>query len=319
MSRDHCIPSVNAEDSLKGCNDPLGHYMISINRNFGGRLIMVKNLQDTTTLHNGVKMPWFGLGVFKVEEGPELVNAVKVAIKHGYRSIDTAAIYENEEGVGQGIREGLKEAGISREDLFVTSKVWNADLGYESTIAAYETSLKKLGLEYLDLYLIHWPVQGKYKEAWKALETLYKEGKVKAIGVSNFQIHHLKDVIKDAEVKPMVNQVECHPRLTQQEVQAFCKEQGIQLEAWSPLMQGELLDNEVLQEIATKYGKSVAQVILRWDLQNGIVTIPKSTKEHRIVENSSVFDFELTEEDMNRISDLNQNHRVGPDPDNFDF
>ncbi|MCY9140332.1 aldo/keto reductase [Peribacillus frigoritolerans] len=280
---------------------------------------MVNNLQDTTTLHNGVEMPWFGLGVFKVEEGPELVNAVKMAIKHGYRSIDTAAIYENEEGVGQGIREGLKEAGISREDLFVTSKVWNADLGYESTIAAYEKSLQKLGLEYLDLYLIHWPVEGKYKEAWRALETLYKEGKVKAIGVSNFQIHHLKDLMEDAEVKPMVNQVECHPRLTQKEVQAFCKEQGIQLEAWSPLMQGELLDNEVLQAIATKHGKSVAQVILRWDLQNGIVTIPKSTKEHRIVENSTVFDFELTEEEMNQIDGLNQNHRVGPDPDNFDF
>ncbi|MGG0410759.1 aldo/keto reductase [Peribacillus simplex] len=280
---------------------------------------MVKNLQDTTTLHNGVKMPWFGLGVFKVEEGPELINAVKVAIKHGYRSIDTAAIYENEEGVGQGIREGLKEAGISREDLFVTSKVWNADLGYESTIAAYEKSLKKLGLEYLDLYLIHWPVEGKYKEAWRALETLYKEGKVKAIGVSNFQIHHLKDLMEGAGVKPMVNQVECHPRLTQKEVQAFCKEQGIQLEAWSPLMQGELLDNDVLQAIATKHGKSVAQVILRWDLQNGIVTIPKSTKEHRIVENSSVFDFELTGEEMNQIEALNQNHRVGPDPDNFDF
>ncbi|PAL11954.1 aldo/keto reductase [Peribacillus simplex] len=277
------------------------------------------NLQDTTTLHNGVEMPWFGLGVFKVEEGPELVNAVKVAIKHGYRSIDTAAIYENEEGVGQGIREGLKEAGISREDLFVTSKVWNADLGYESAIAAYEKSLQKLGLEYLDLYLIHWPVEGKYKEAWRALETLYKEGKVKAIGVSNFQIHHLKDLMEDAEVKPMVNQVECHPRLTQKEVQAFCKEQGIQLEAWSPLMQGELLDNDVLQAIATKHGKSVAQVILRWDLQNGIVTIPKSTKEHRIVENSTVFDFELTAEEMNQIDGLNQNHRVGPDPDNFDF
>ncbi|MFK9116571.1 aldo/keto reductase [Peribacillus frigoritolerans] len=280
---------------------------------------MKMNLQDTTTLHNGVEMPWFGLGVFKVEEGPELVNAVKVAIKHGYRSIDTAAIYENEEGVGQGIREGLKEAGISREDLFVTSKVWNADLGYESAIAAYEKSLQKLGLEYLDLYLIHWPVEGKYKEAWRALETLYKEGKVKAIGVSNFQIHHLKDLMEDAEVKPMVNQVECHPRLTQKEVQAFCKEQGIQLEAWSPLMQGELLDNDVLQAIATKHGKSVAQVILRWDLQNGIVTIPKSTKEHRIVENSTVFDFELTAEEMNQIDGLNQNHRVGPDPDNFDF
>lgn len=280
---------------------------------------MVNSLQDTTTLHNGVEMPWFGLGVFKVEEGPELVNAVKVAIKHGYRSIDTAAVYANEEGVGKGIREGLNEAGIAREDLFVTSKVWNSDLGYESTLAAYETSLKKLGLEYLDLYLIHWPVEGKYKEAWRALETLYKEGKVKAIGVSNFQIHHLKDLLKDAEVKPMVNQVECHPRLTQKDVQAFCQDQGIQLEAWSPLMQGELLNHEGLQEIASTYGKSVAQVILRWDLQNGIVTIPKSTKEHRIVENASIFDFELTEEDMARINELNQNHRVGPDPDNFDF
>lgn len=280
---------------------------------------MVTNLQDTTTLHNGVKMPWFGLGVFKVEEGPELVNAVKVAIKHGYRSIDTAAIYGNEEGVGQGIREGLKEAGISREDLFVTSKVWNADLGYESTIAAYENSLNKLGLEYLDLYLIHWPVEGKYKDAWRALETLYKEGKVKAIGVSNFQIHHLKDVMEDAKVKPMVNQVEYHPRLTQKELQAFCKEQGIQLEAWSPLMQGQLLDNETLQAIAANHGKSVAQIILRWDLQNGTVTIPKSTKEHRIAENSSVFDFELTKEEMNQIDGLNQDHRVGPDPDNFDF
>lgn len=277
------------------------------------------NLQDKTTLHNGVKMPWFGLGVFKVEEGPELVNAVKTAIKHGYRSIDTAAIYENEEGVGQGIREGLKEAGISRKDLFVTSKVWNDDLGYESTIAAFETSLKKLGLDYLDLYLIHWPVEGKYKDAWRALETLYKEGRVKAIGVSNFQIHHLEDLMKDAEIKPMVNQVECHPRLTQKELKSFFQEQGIQLEAWSPLMQGQLLDNPDLLEIANKYNKSIAQVILRWDLQNGIVTIPKSTKEQRIVENASVFDFELTEDDMKRIDNLNENHRVGPDPDNFDF
>ncbi|WP_374721752.1 aldo/keto reductase [Peribacillus tepidiphilus] len=280
---------------------------------------MVKNLQDTTTLHNGVKMPWFGIGVFKVEEGPELVNAVKTAIKHGYRSVDTAAIYENEEGVSKGIQEGLKEAGISREELFVTSKVWNADLGYESTIAAYETSLKKLGLEYLDLYLIHWPVEGKYRDAWRALETLYKEGRVKAIGVSNFQIHHLEDLMKDAEIKPMVNQVERHPRLTQKELQAFCQNNGIQLEAWSPLMQGQLLDNEVLQEIADKHNKSVAQIILRWDLQHGVVIIPKSTKEHRIVENANVFDFELTKEEMQIIDDLNQNYRVGPDPDNFDF
>jgi len=282
-------------------------------------IMMAKNLQDTTTLNNGVKMPWFGLGVFKVEEGPELVNAVKTAIKHGYRSVDTAAIYGNEEGVGQGIQEGLKEAGISREELFVTSKVWNADLGYESTIAAYETSLKKLGLAYLDLYLIHWPVEGKYKDAWRALETLYKEGRVKAIGVSNFQIHHLEDLMKDAEIKPMINQVEYHPRLTQKELHAFCQANDIQFETWSPLMQGQLLDNEVIQEIANKYNKSIAQVILRWDLQNGVVTIPKSTKEHRIVENANVFDFELTKEEMEIIDGLNQNHRVGPDPDNFDF
>jgi len=280
---------------------------------------MIKNLQDTVTLHNGVKMPGFGLGVFKVEEGPELVNAVKIAIKHGYRSIDTAAIYGNEEGVGQGIRQGLKEAGISRENVFVTSKIWNSDLGYEATSAAYETSLKKLGLDYLDLYLIHWPVEGKYKEAWRALETLYKEGKVKAIGVSNFQVHHLKDLMEDAEIKPVINQVEYHPRLTQKELQAFCEKHHIQLEAWSPLMQGELLNNEVLTEIANKHNKSVAQVILRWDVQNGIITIPKSTKEHRIVENASIFYFELTKEEIERIDELNQNHRVGPDPDNFDF
>ncbi|WP_443028948.1 aldo/keto reductase [Sporosarcina sp. G11-34] len=279
----------------------------------------MKNLQSTTTLQNGVEMPWLGLGVFKVEEGPELVNAVKTAITHGYRSVDTAAIYGNEVGVGQGIREALKEISITRKELFVTSKVWNSELGYESTIAAYEESLTKLGLDYLDLYLIHWPVTGKYKEAWRALETLYKEGRVKAIGVSNFQIHHLEDLMKDAEIKPMVNQVEYHPRLTQKELQAFCQQHDIQLEAWSPLMQGQLLDNTDLQEIADKYGKSVAQVILRWDLQNGVITIPKSTKEHRIAENASVFDFELMADDMKRIDSLNENHRVGPDPDNFDF
>ncbi|MEL3962806.1 aldo/keto reductase [Lysinibacillus endophyticus] len=264
-------------------------------------------------------MPWFGLGVFKVAEGPELVNAVKTAIKHGYRSIDTAAIYQNEQGVGKGIEEGLKEAGISREQLFVTSKVWNTDLGYESTIAAYEESLKRLNLDYLDLYLIHWPVEGKYKEAWRAMETLYKEGKVKAIGVSNFQIHHLEDLFQDAEIKPMINQVEYHPKLTQKELHAFCKEHNIQLEAWSPLMQGHLLENETLKEIANKYNKTVAQIILRWDLQNGVVTIPKSTKEHRIVENATIFDFELTNEDMTIIDGLNENVRIGPDPDNFNF
>ncbi|MGG5738029.1 MULTISPECIES: aldo/keto reductase [Bacillus cereus group] len=279
----------------------------------------MKNLQSKAVLNNGVEMPWFGLGVFKVEEGPELVEAVKSAIKAGYRSIDTAAIYGNETAVGEGIRAGIEATGISREELFITSKVWNADQGYEETIAAYEESLKKLKLDYLDLYLVHWPVEGKYKDTWRALETLYKEKRVRAIGVSNFQIHHLQDVIKDAEIKPMINQVEYHPRLTQKELQAFCKEQGIQMEAWSPLMQGQLLDNETLQAIADKHGKTIAQVILRWDLQNGVITIPKSTKEHRIIANADIFNFELTKEDMEKIDALNQNHRVGPDPDNFDF
>ncbi|RNB84024.1 aldo/keto reductase [Brevibacillus nitrificans] len=280
---------------------------------------MTKHLQDTTTLYNGVKMPWLGLGVFKVEEGAEVVDAVRTAIRNGYRSIDTAAIYGNEEGVGEGIRLGMKDAGIAREDLFITSKVWNSDLGYESTLAAYETSLKKLGLDYLDLYLIHWPVEGKYKEAWRALETIYKEGRVKAIGVSNFHVHHLEDLMKDAEMKPMIDQIEFHPRLTQKELQAFCRENGIQMEAWSPLMQGQLLDHPVLKEIAERHQKSVAQVIIRWDLQNGVVTIPKSIKEHRIVENADVFNFELSADDMAKIDALNENFRVGPDPDNFDF
>ncbi|NEW06704.1 aldo/keto reductase [Paenibacillus sp. SYP-B3998] len=280
---------------------------------------MNTHLQATTTLHNGVEIPRLGLGVFKVEEGSELVHAVKLAIEHGYRSIDTAVIYGNEAGVGQGIREGIEAAGLSREDIFVTSKVWNADQGYESTLASFEESLQRLGLAYLDLYLIHWPVAGKYKQTWRALEKLYKEGRVRAIGVSNFQISHLEDLLKDAEVKPMINQVEYHPRLTQKELKAYCDEQGIQFEAWSPLMQGQLLDNPTLQEIATQYGKSIAQIILRWDLQHGVVTIPKSTKEHRIVENADVFGFELTSEDMDKIDGLNQDQRVGPDPDNFDF
>ncbi|MGC2842263.1 aldo/keto reductase [Bacillus velezensis] len=280
---------------------------------------MTTHLQAKATLHNGVEMPWFGIGVFKVEEGAELVNAVKTALVHGYRSVDTAAIYGNEEGVGEGIRQGLQEAGLKREDIFVTSKVWNADLGYEETLKAFDTSLEKLGLDYLDLYLIHWPVEGKYIDAWRALETLYRDGRIKVIGVSNFQIHHLKHLMKETEIKPMINQVEYHPRLTQKELLAFCTEQGIQLEAWSPLMQGQLLDHPVLQEIAEKYGKSAAQVILRWDLQNGVITIPKSTKKHRIEENANVFDFELSADDMKRIDDLNENLRVGPDPDNFDF
>ncbi len=275
----------------------------------------MKNLQSTTTLHNGVKMPWFGLGVFKAKEGEEVVSSVKAAIELGYRSIDTAAIYGNEEGVGLAI----SESGVAREELFITTKVWNSEQGYESTLAAFDESMRKLGLDYLDLYLVHWPLPavGKYKETWRALEKLYKDGRVRAIGVSNFHVPHLEDLINDCEVVPMVNQVEYHPRLTQKELHEFCKKNQIQLEAWSPLMQGQLLDNPTLAEIGQKYGKSVAQVILRWDLQNEVVTIPKSVNPVRLKENADIFDFELTAEEMLLIDGLNEDRRVGPNPDEF--
>lgn len=272
---------------------------------------MPTSLKDKVILSNGVEMPWFGLGVFKVSDGDEVVHSVKAALRNGYISIDTAAMYLNEEGVGQAIRE----SGVPRKELFITTKLWNADHGYESTLKAFETSLHKLGLDYMDLYLIHWPGVDKYNETWRAFEKLYKEGRVRAIGVSNFHVSHLEDLIRNAEIKPMVNQVEFHPHLTQKELLAYCKKEGIQLEAWSPLKKGELLNEPVLKDIAAKYNKSVAQVILRWDLQHGVVTIPKSIKEHRIIENANVFDFELTADDMETIDGLNQNSRSGSNPD----
>lgn len=276
---------------------------------------MVKSLQDAAVLHNGVKMPWFGLGVFKVQDGQEAIDSVKAAIRFGYRHIDTAAIYRNEEGVGQAIQE----CGVPREELFITTKVWNADQGYDTTLQAFETSLTKLGLDYIDLYLVHWPVKGKYKETWKALEKLYKDGRVRAIGVSNFHVHHLEDLLGEAEIVPMVNQIEYHPHLTQAPVHEFCKKHHIQMEAWSPLKQGVLLTEPTIVELAEKYGKTPAQIILRWDLQMEVVTIPKSVKEARIIENASIFDFELTSEDMARITALNKDERIGADPDNFNF
>lgn len=269
---------------------------------------------DGPTLNNGVTMPWLGLGVWKTKEGEEVIQSVKSAIAAGYRSIDTAAIYGNEEGVGQAIRE----SGVSRDELFITTKVWNDDQGYEQTLKAFETSRKKLGLDFLDLYLVHWPGKDKYLDTWKALIHLQKEGLVRSIGVSNFQIRHLQHIIEDTGVVPVVNQVELHPLLSQKELLSYARENNIVLEAWSPLMQGNL-DQPKLVEIAEKYGKTVAQVILRWDIQNGVIVIPKSVKEHRIRENAGIFDFELSAEDMAVIDGLNQNKRFGSNPDEFLF
>ncbi|OLS35107.1 aldo/keto reductase [Bacillus sp. MRMR6] len=277
--------------------------------------MILNSIKDTTKLHNGVKMPWFGLGVYKVQEGDEALLSVKTAIKAGYRSIDTAALYQNEESVGIAI----KESGVPREELFITTKVWNTDQRNESVLEAFETSINKLGLEYVDLYLVHWPVVEKYKQTWKVLEKLYKEGRVRAIGVSNFNIHHLEDLMSVTEIKPMVNQVELHPLLTQPELRNYCRNQEIQIEAWAPLGQGRLLEHPVLREIAMAHNKSTAQVILRWDLQNGIVTIPKSVTESRIIENADIFDFYLTENQMEEINSLNEDKRFGADPDHFNF
>jgi len=275
----------------------------------------ITDLQGTVTLSNQVEMPYFGLGVYQSEEGEEVMNAVKWAIEAGYRHVDTAALYRNEKGVGQAIRE----SGIDRKEIFVTSKVWNSDQGYDQTLKAFDTSLNKLGFDYLDLYLVHWPVSGKYKDTWKAIEKLYKDGKVRAIGVSNFMQHHLEDLMQDAEIMPMVNQVEFHPRLVQQELVDFCLKNNIRHEAWSPLMQGKVLDLPEIKAIAEKYGKSTAQVILRWDLQKGVITIPKSVHKERIISNADIFDFSLTEEEMKTLDSLDKGERNGPDPNNFDF
>lgn len=276
---------------------------------------MTKSLQGTTTLHNGVKMPYFGLGVYKVEDGSEVIQTVKTALEVGYRAIDTAALYDNEEGVGQAI----KESGIPREDIFITTKVWNTDQGYENTLKAFDTSMNKLGLDYLDLYLIHWPGKDKYVETWHALEKLYKEGRVRAIGVSNFHIHHLQTLMEQSDEKPVINQVELHPYLSQKELITFCQNEGIAVEAWSPLGRGRLLNDSALVEIGKKYGKTAAQVTLRWHLQNEIIVIPKSVTPSRIKENAHIFDFELTTEEMEKIDSLNKNERTGKNPDEFLF
>ncbi|OIK13149.1 glyoxal reductase [Bacillus sp. MUM 116] len=267
------------------------------------------------TLNNGIKMPQLGFGVWQVEDS-QATAAVAKALEVGYTSIDTAMIYKNEEGVGKAI----KASSVPRENLFITTKVWNSDQGYENTLRAFDESLVRLGLDYVDLYLIHWPTPqfDQYVDTYKALEKLYHDGRVKAIGVCNFEIEHLERLLKECEVKPVLNQVECHPFHAQTELKDFCAKHDIFVEAWSPLEQGgEVLKDEVIQKIAEAHRKTPAQVVLRWHLQNNTIVIPKSVTPARIEENFNVFDFELTADEMQQIHQLNRNRRKGPHPNDF--
>lgn len=279
---------------------------------------MIQSLTDKVVFNNGIEIPGLGLGVFQIPN-EETAEVVKTGIINGYRLIDTAQIYGNEKGTGEGIKEGLKITGLNREDLFVTSKVWNAHISKEEALNSFEESLKKLQLDYLDLFLIHWPGKDSFKESWLALEELYEAGKIRAIGVSNFEIHHLEELLSYAKVIPVLNQIELHPKLSQKEIRDFCKQHNIKIQAWSPLMQGQLLDHPVIKEIAKKHKKSTAQIILRWDIEQEILLVVKSVHENRMLSNSDVFDFKLDNEDMERLNSLNQSLRSGPHPDEFNF
>jgi 2,5-diketo-D-gluconate reductase A len=269
----------------------------------------------TVQLNNGVEMPLLGFGVFLVP-ADEVVEPVRFALDAGYRLIDTAKLYANEEGVGQAIRE----SGLPRDDLFVTTKVWNSDHGFDATLRAFDDSQKRLGLDVIDLYLIHWPMPERnvYVETWQALERLYADGRVRAIGVSNFTVAHLQRLLDASTVVPAVNQVELHPGFPQEQLRAFHAQHGIVTESWSPLGRGHgLLDAPAVTSIAAEHGKTPAQVVLRWHLQLGCVVIPKSTHEERIRENADVFGFELTDAEMASLSALTEPGRIGPDPDTF--
>ncbi|POX64550.1 oxidoreductase [Streptomyces sp. Ru62] len=272
------------------------------------------NAIPNVTLNNGIEMPQLGFGVFQVPDD-ETTAAVATALEAGYRSIDTAAIYGNERGVGRAIAE----SGIPRGELFVTTKLWNEDQGHDATLAAFDASLDKLGLDYVDLYLVHWPTPARdlYLDTWRAFEKILGEGRTRAIGVSNFQVPHLERLLANTGVTPVVNQVELHPGLQQQELRAFHERHGIATEAWSPLAQGAVLGDRAVADLAAKYGVSPAQVVLRWHLQIGNIVIPKSVTPERIRQNLDVFGFELTDEDLRSLAALDRGLRTGPDPDTF--
>lgn len=270
------------------------------------------------TLNNSVQIPQVGLGVWQAKQGNEVERAVSAALEVGYRLIDTAAAYGNEAGVGKAI----KASGLPREEVFITTKLWNANHAYNDALRAFDESLTKLDCGYIDLYLIHWPLpmEGKFNEAWSALEHIYESGRVRAIGVSNFKPHHLDALLKEAKTVPAVNQIELHPLFQQLETRTYCTEHQIAVESWSPLMQGgEALEHPTITKLAQAHGKTPAQIILRWHVQSGLIVIPKSVKPGRIRENFALFDFELSEDDMQAIRKMDENHRIGSDPDTADF
>jgi len=273
---------------------------------------MQTTVEPFARLHNGVMIPRLGLGVYQSPPGQVTQRAVEYALKIGYRHIDTARIYGNESDVGA----ALRKSGMKREDVFITTKLWNSDHGYETALEACDDSLKRLGLKYLDLYLVHWPVPEIRNESWTALTKLLKDGKCRSIGVSNYTIQHLTELLEDADVVPMVNQVEFSPFLYQKQLLDYCKKNKIQVEAYSPLTQGAKLNHSTIQQIAKKHGKTPAQVLLRWSLQHNLVTIPKSVREERIKENSQVFDYNLTSEDVRVLDSLDENFRNSWDPTN---
>ena len=282
----------------------------------------MKKLTDSFILSNDLNIPCVGFGTWQAADGEVATEAVRSALKAGYRHVDTAAIYRNEESVGRAVTE----SGIDRSEIFVTTKLWNKCRSYELAFSAFERSLSKLGLDYVDLYLIHWPASpSQYEnfdqinlETWRAMTELYKDGKIKSIGVSNFMPHHLEALMK-TDVVPMVNQIEFHPGFTQWETLESCKKNGILVEGWSPLGSGRVLSDERLKKIASKYGKSVAQICIRWSLQHGVLPLPKSVTESRIIENADVFDFEISSADMAEIDAFETFGESGFHPDKADF
>ncbi|WP_432724595.1 aldo/keto reductase [Staphylococcus equorum] len=274
---------------------------------------------ENVTFYNGNKMPIVGLGTFRVENSDECKMSVKHAIENGYTHIDTAMVYENEEKVGEGIAEGLVATGKNRSDLFITSKLWLADYGRENVADAYETSLNKLGLDYLDLYLMHWPGtdEALMIDTWQGMEDLYKNDRVKNIGVSNFKTAHFEALLAQVSIKPVINQVEFHPYLLQESLRRYLEVQNIHMESWSPLMNAQILEDDTVRSVASEVGKSPAQVIIRWNIEHGVVVIPKSVTPSRIEENLNVFDFQLTSAQIEKLDKLNEDRRIGPDPSEY--